>query len=150
MKFFRQYGLSLVVALIIMNMCMMPSTSVPSITLGGWVPDFLSPLADFIKVNIDKFAHFTFFFVLSFALCHDFWVQRVDFSTTKMKLWGIVAPMLYGGLIEIMQATLTTTRSGDIEDFFADTLGAICGFFFAKKFVPKWFERENNGGAKCC
>ena len=83
MKFFRKYGLSLVVALFIMNMCMMPSSSVPTITLGGLVPDFLRPLADFVKANIDKLVHFTFFFVLSFALCHDFWVQKVDFSTKK-------------------------------------------------------------------
>jgi len=149
MRFFRQYGLSIVVALLIMNMCMMPSSSVPSISLGGLVPDFLRPLADFVKAHQDKFAHFTFFFVLSFALGHDLWVQRVDFSTKKMKVWGILVPMVYGGIIEIMQATLTTTRSGDVVDFCFDTLGAICGYFVASKFVPKWFERENNGGARC-
>lgn len=149
MKFFRQYGLSIVVALIIMNMCMMPSSSVPTISLGGWVPDCLRPLADFVKANLDKFAHFTFFLVLSFTLGHDLWVQRVDFSTSKMKLWAIVVPILYGGLIEIMQATLTTSRSGDIVDLGFDTLGTFCGFFLAMTFVPKWFERENTGGAKC-
>lgn len=137
------------VALFIMNMCMMPSTSVPSITLEGWVPDFLRSVADFVKANIDKFAHFTFFLVLSFALGHDLWVQRVDFSTKKMKLWAILIPILYGGLIEIMQATLTTTRSGDVVDLFFDALGTLCGFFLAKIFVPKWFERENIGGARC-
>lgn len=130
-------------------MCMMPSSSVPTISLGGWVPDFLRPLADFVKANLDKFAHFTFFFALSFSICHDLWVQRVDFSTLKMKIWGILVPILYGALIEIMQATLTTTRSGDIVDLGFDALGAICGFFIAKTFVPKWFERENRGGATC-
>lgn len=149
MKFFRQYGLSIVVALFIMNMCMMPSSSVPSISLGGLVPDFLRPLADFVKAHLDKFAHFTFFLMLSVALGHDLWVQRVDFSTKKMKLWAIVVPILYGGLIEVMQATLTTTRSGDVVDLCFDAIGAICGFFLAKTFVPKWFERENFGGARC-
>ncbi len=136
-------------ALFILNMCMMPSSSVPSISLGGFVPDFLRPIADFVKANLDKFAHFTFFLVLSFTLGHDLWVQRVDFSTKKMKLWAILVPILYGGLIEIMQATLTTTRSGDVEDLCFDSLGTLCGFFLAKKFVPKWFERENIGGAQC-
>lgn len=149
MRFFRRYGPSIVVALFILNMCMMPSSSVPSITLEGWVPDFLQNEADFVKENEDKFAHFTFFLVFSFALGHDFWVQRVDFATKKMMFWAIIVPILYGGLIEIMQATLTTTRSGDIEDLFFDALGTFCGFFLAKIFVPKWFERENFGGAKC-
>lgn len=149
MKFFRQYGSSIVVALIILNMCMMPSESVPSLSLEGWVPDIFRGLADFVKENLDKFAHFTFFLVLSFAISHDFWVQRTDFSTMKMKIWAIVLPILYGGLIEIMQATLTTTRSGDICDLGFDTLGTLCGFLLAKKFVPKWFERETFGNAKC-
>lgn len=149
MKFFRQYGSSIVVALIILNMCMMPSESVPSLSLEGWVPDIFRGLADFVKENLDKFAHFTFFLVLSFAISHDFWVQRTDFSTMKMKIWAIVLPILYGGLIEIMQATLTTTRSGDICDLGFDTLGTLCGFFLAKKIVPKWFERETFGNAKC-
>lgn len=149
MKFFRQYGLSIVVALFIMNMCMMPSSSVPSISLGGLVPDCLRPLSDFVKEHMDKFAHFTFFLALSFAISHDLWVQRTDFATKKMKIWAIVVPILYGGLIEIMQATLTTTRSGDICDLCFDAIGTFCGFFLAYKFVPKWFERETFGNAKC-
>ncbi len=35
--------------------------------------------------------------------------------------------VLYGGLIEIMQATLTTTRFGDVVDWVADGLGVMVG-----------------------
>jgi VanZ family protein len=35
---------------------------------------------------------------------------------------------LYGGLMEVLQSTLTTTRHGDALDWFADTLGIALGF----------------------
>jgi VanZ family protein len=34
---------------------------------------------------------------------------------------------LYGGLIEVMQSTLTTTRHGDVFDWFADSVGIVVG-----------------------
>jgi VanZ family protein len=34
---------------------------------------------------------------------------------------------LYGGLIEVLQSTVTTTRHGDVVDWFADTLGIVVG-----------------------
>jgi VanZ family protein len=34
---------------------------------------------------------------------------------------------LYGGLIEVLQSTLTTTRHGDVFDWFADSVGIVLG-----------------------
>ncbi len=34
---------------------------------------------------------------------------------------------LYGGLMEVLQSTLTTTRHGDVFDWFADTIGIVVG-----------------------
>lgn len=34
---------------------------------------------------------------------------------------------LYGGLIEVLQSTVTTTRQGDMVDWFADSLGIAVG-----------------------
>lgn len=34
---------------------------------------------------------------------------------------------LYGGLIEVLQSTVTTTRHGDVVDWLADTLGIVVG-----------------------
>ena len=41
--------------------------------------------------------------------------------------WVYVGLMLYGGLIEILQATLTTTRFGDVMDWVADGIGVLAG-----------------------
>lgn len=40
-------------------------------------------------------------------------------------LLGIVTTSLYGGLIELLQAGLTTTRQAELSDFFADIVGAL-------------------------
>ena len=34
---------------------------------------------------------------------------------------------VYGGLIEVLQSTVTTTRHGDVVDWSADTLGIVVG-----------------------
>ena len=34
---------------------------------------------------------------------------------------------LYGGLMEVLQSTLTTTRHGDVLDWFADSVGIVVG-----------------------
>jgi VanZ family protein len=49
---------------------------------------------------------------------------------------------VYGGLIEVLQSTVTTTRHGDVVDWFADSLGIVAGLAvyllglrLAKKFA---------------
>ncbi len=127
LTFFRHYGLSLCVALTIMYMCMMPAAGAPA------------PFDGF-----DKIVHGLMYVVLAGVVCKDFWQEGADFDSVKLGFWGLVAPCLYGGLIEIMQANLTTTRSGDWMDFFADCIGAGIGFVLARIIVPKYLERNEN------
>ncbi|MEQ1603029.1 MAG: VanZ family protein [Methylophilaceae bacterium] len=45
---------------------------------------------------------------------------------------------LYGAIIEIMQNTLTTTRTGDVLDWMADAIGIVIGlclYFILKRFI---------------
>lgn len=39
--------------------------------------------------------------------------------------WAVAAPILMSGLIELLQAGLTTTRSGDWWDLAANTIGVL-------------------------
>lgn len=137
LKFFRLYGLTMVVSLFIMYTCMMPST-----------PDagsFLALLPEWLATNFDKVVHFIYFFALSVAAGSDFYRQRTDYGTKKMIFWTILYPIMLGGLIEIMQANLTTTRSGDCMDFLFDSLGAVTGYFVGKMLVPRYIQRELGG-----
>ena len=40
---------------------------------------------------------------------------------------GVLCPIIMGGLIELVQAYLTTCRSGDVYDFFCNSLGVLLG-----------------------
>ena len=40
---------------------------------------------------------------------------------------GILCPIIMGGLIELAQRYLTTCRSGDVYDFFCNSLGVLLG-----------------------
>ena len=40
---------------------------------------------------------------------------------------GMLCPIIMGGLIELAQAYLTTCRSGDIYDFYCNSLGVLLG-----------------------
>lgn len=70
--------------------------------------------------HFDKFAHFCMYFALMSALIYETWRHSLKVSNVMMLA---VFPFIYGILIEIMQATLTTTRNGSIYDAIFNTLG---------------------------
>ena len=59
---------------------------------------------------------------LAAALFHN---GRTAWQTA---LWSVPAVTLYGGLLELLQAYCTLTRSGDWVDLAADLIGAVAGF----------------------
>ena len=81
------------------------------------------------KVNLlwnDKIVHFLFYFFFvvfwSFALHKNFYLKKYSFII-------VVFAIVYGIIIEILQELLTTTREPDLYDVFANSLGAIIGYF---------------------
>jgi VanZ family protein len=69
------------------------------------------------------------FFVLTF-LSNRAW----NTANNKKRLLTIVLICIaYGGLLEILQGTIFTDRSADINDFIANAFGAaICAFLIKK------------------
>ena len=54
---------------------------------------------------------------------------------SKTTVWGVV---FYGGLMEVLQSLLTTTRHGDWADWLADSVGitvALGAYWSSQKFV---------------
>jgi VanZ family protein len=52
--------------------------------------------------------------------------------------WVVFGLVCYGGLIEVLQSMLTTTRHGDVVDWAADSLGIVVGlgaYLVSQKFV---------------
>ena len=65
----------------------------------------------------DKWGHFLMYGMLTLII---FWEHGV-----KVRL--LLLPILLGGLLEVLQATCTTTRSGEWADFLADGVGVGVG-----------------------
>ena len=87
--------------------------------------------------HLDKIVHFGFYFIAAIlgcmALCE---INSQKNLKHKQFIWILVFTVMFGIIIEILQAVATTYRSGDVLDFIANSLGAICGllavYFFQK------------------
>lgn len=89
--------------------------------------------------GFDKIAHFLMYFCLMSVVIFE--------NTGRLKksylvfLTGII-PLLYGLILELLQAFLTTTRSGSVYDFLCNGAGilfSILAFLAARKFGPEKF-----------
>ena len=81
---------------------------------------------------------------LSAAACKNFYQQEANFGTLEALLLGHRLPDSFGGLIELMQAYLTTYRTGDWMDLLADSLGAIAAYAVCSRVYPKKLNRNEN------
>lgn len=100
---------SVVWAMLIFVLCTMPSSGLPKTNIP----------------HLDKAAHFSVFFVQSvfLSLLFNFQTRK---SYTQIILSSTLLAFVYGGLIEVLQATLFD-RSGDVLDLIADILGGFLG-----------------------
>jgi len=80
--------------------------------------------------GFDKLVHCGFFFVFV-VLCVNGYLrtQTVKRLGYNQALLITLIAVVFGGLIEILQLTLFTWRSGEWPDLFADTVGACMGIF---------------------
>lgn len=119
-KYYRYILLPIfVVLLIFTGTCLLSSSSIPSVPSGlPW----------------DKVVHFGMFFVLSFVNFVDYY-KLCDGKPPIWRwiLWGFVLPVIYGGLIEVLQENFFN-RSGEWLDFFADALGSASAMFIVLFF----------------
>lgn len=79
----------------------------------------------------DKWVHFVMYGALTCAMWFDKWLnsrkQHKYSYSMAFVLMSFFFPAVWGGLMELAQAYLTTCRSGDWIDFYADAFGALLG-----------------------
>lgn len=113
MQFLKRYWKSIVWAAVIFIVCTMPSNGVPRFKL-------------FQIEHFDKFVHFSLYLVLGVLL---FFESRNQEENENLKLKTIIAvgtiSVGYGILIEITQLFFTTTRSAELLDVLANSLGVF-------------------------
>lgn len=100
--------------------------------------------------NIDKLAHFCMYV----GLCSVLWFEHLrshrNIKCRKVLLGTIIAPVLFSGIIEIVQSFLTEHRSGDWLDFLFNILGvlvaAVIGLYVIKPIISKYNLYCSNAG----
>ena len=94
------------------------------------------PIKPFLNIpHFDKMVHFTLFFVLCLLLLRPF--KRINLG------YYVLAPLIsiaLSALLEFSQHSFSKTRSSDIYDFLANTIGIIASVVFFYLFVSgrKW------------
>jgi VanZ family protein len=93
--------------------------------------------------NIDKVVHTIMFLGLAGVIFFDSTrYLRVPISNKRLFLGVFLFPALLGGLIEILQGALTTTRSADWFDFLFDVIGALLGVGIALLINRYFLEKK--------
>ena len=109
----------------------------------------LMPAQEFPQTDIqfaDKWAHWVMYGFLTLVMGIDY-VLRDEYLSTKPSassaqrqryknkgaaIWQLlvitIIASVYGGLMELGQAYLTTSRHGDWLDVYANSFGALCAF----------------------
>ncbi len=123
MRISRFYPLTFLVVLFVAIICLIP------------IPD--PPLKD--VPLIDKWTHMALFGGVCSVVLFELTLNGL--LRTPCKWIAPVESILYGGLIEIMQSTLTTCRFGDWWDFVADAIGVAIAFPIAY-LVCHWIEKR--------
>ncbi|CAM1350568.1 VanZ family protein [Tenacibaculum insulae] len=81
--------------------------------------------------NLDKYEHAFAYFVLSLS-----WLVALR-KTTINKILIVFCCFIYGILIETLQVTITTHRTGDILDIVANTTGILIAYIVYFLFLRK-------------
>ena len=79
--------------------------------------------------HIDKVIHLLMYLFLAFVFVCS--LRKDGISVVKSAVLGILLPILYGGVIELLQEYYFPPRTGDIFDWLSDIIGVFIGYFSA-------------------
>jgi VanZ family protein len=106
---------------------------------------FKPPQQDFVPVtNIDKLAHFCMYAGFCSVVWLEYFFSHSGVSYRRVIIGAVVAPIIFSGLIEIVQGNFTSYRGMDWYDFLFNILGVFFALFFAKFFIRPWVAAYKN------
>lgn len=109
--FIRKYPLSLLViaAILFLSLFNPPKTKLDPIN------------------GIDKVVHVCMYLGLELIIWIEYLRHHENLNWVKILIFGIIAPIALGGLMEIAQMELTKGRSGEWADLWANAIGVLVG-----------------------
>lgn len=81
----------------------------------------------------DKWTHLVMYGGLCLVGWLEFWKHHRRLDSRQLCL-AILAPVMLGGVLELLQAFVTTYRSGEWMDFLADSVGVLLGTLLGQVF----------------
>ena len=109
--FTKKYPLSFLTACVIIFLSLYPFHNLPKVDV---------PLAD-------KWTHMVMYGALTLVIWFDYKRTHRQYNSLRLLLFAFLAPIAMGGTLELMQAYLTTCRSGEWLDLVANTIGVCIG-----------------------
>ncbi|MBP1542013.1 MAG: VanZ family protein [Prevotella sp.] len=76
---------------------------------------------------VDKWTHLVMYGGTSSVIWWEYIRSHIRLDFRRLLLFAVVGMIILGGLIELLQAYCTTTRSGEWFDFMADSIGVLIG-----------------------
>ncbi|HTL80130.1 MAG TPA: VanZ family protein [Bacteroidia bacterium] len=123
----RPYLPTILWALLILILCGTPGKDVPHLS-------FLE------EIGFDKVVHASIFFILVLFFIRSNKLQKNSYVKANAVFIAAGLSIPYGGITEILQATIFSGRDGDVFDFIADGLGCVIAslsYGYISKKIPK-------------
>ncbi len=114
--------------------------SIAIILLVTFLSFFKPPSTDFDDVpGIDKLVHTGMYFVMASFLWWEFYKGQKNTHAPIWHAWvgAFLCPLLYGGIVELLQEYCTEHRGGEWLDFAANSAGVIIAAVVGYYFLPK-------------
>ena len=89
-------------------------------------------------IKWDKIAHFGMFFMLSAVIMYDYHLMHNNAPARgRWIFWGLIVPVFYGGMIELLQKYFFASRSAEWGDWIADIAGSLIATILALIILKK-------------
>lgn len=112
-----------------------PITTILIVTI-WYLSLFTPPKTELEHIRfIDKWTHLVMYGSLVFALWVEDWRKHKQHFSLKRKICIYLLPVAMSGLIELVQAYCTTTRSGDWMDVLANAIGGLLGVLLSCRVI---------------
>lgn len=91
-------------------------------------------------LHADKLVHFTIYFIMASLLYRVLYLS-FTIPVNVQVVVSIAIPVVYGGMIELMQEYLVSGRTADVFDFLANIGGITIGVYSSWLLVRLGFDR---------
>jgi VanZ family protein len=120
----------------LINLFLKPIIWLALICYGLFIPAGNLPVKPFLNIpHFDKIVHFGLFFVFCLLLFRPFRKLKIN-----SYFWAPAISLFLATLLEVVQQTISSSRSSNLYDLMANTAGILASIVFFRFFIAdqKW------------